>query len=116
MRRCGWADRTTEPLFSYVNCQARVPKDHPLRAARRHRNGGAVSPACEDFYGKCLAMANRDPRVGNIGGSSSRAKRLQALARDGKREAETRDARQGPVYATRLPAHQVLQGRIGYLL
>jgi len=36
-------DRTTERLFSYVNCQARVPKDHPLRAARRHRNGGAVA-------------------------------------------------------------------------
>lgn len=27
-------DDRTEELFSYVNCEARVPKDHPLRAIR----------------------------------------------------------------------------------
>ena len=30
----GW-DARSEVLFSYVNCEARVPKDHPLRAILR---------------------------------------------------------------------------------
>ena len=31
----GW-DAKSDALFSYVSCEARVPKDHPLRPIRRH--------------------------------------------------------------------------------
>ena len=30
----GW-DAKSEALFSYVSCEARVPKDHPMRSIRR---------------------------------------------------------------------------------
>ena len=30
----GW-DARSEVLFSYVSCEARVPKDHPLRSILR---------------------------------------------------------------------------------
>ena len=41
-------------LFSYVNCEARVPKDHPLRAIRRIVDEAlaALSPEFEGLYAK----------------------------------------------------------------
>ena len=49
----GW-DVKSEALFSYVNCEARVPKDHPLRPIRRIVDEalGALSPAFEQLYAK----------------------------------------------------------------
>jgi len=44
----GW-DAKSEALFSYVSCEARVPKDHPLRPNRRVVDEalGALSPEFE---------------------------------------------------------------------
>jgi len=48
-------DARTEALFSYVSCEARVPKDHPLRTIRNIVNEAlaALSPAFEKLYAKC---------------------------------------------------------------
>jgi transposase len=45
-------DARTEALFSYVSCEARVPKDHPLRAIRNIVNEAlaALSPEFEKLY------------------------------------------------------------------
>ena len=47
-------DTRTEALFSYVSCEARVPKDHPLRAIRNIVNEAlaALSPEFEKLYAK----------------------------------------------------------------
>ncbi len=47
----GW-DVKSEAQFSYVNCEARVPKDHPLRPIRRIVDEalGALSPEFEQLY------------------------------------------------------------------
>ena len=49
----GW-DVKSEALFSYVNCEAQVPKDHPLRAIRRIVDEalGDLSPEFEQLYAK----------------------------------------------------------------
>jgi hypothetical protein len=49
----GW-DATTEALFSYVSCEARVPKDHPLRPIRQivDQALAAPSPEFEKLYAK----------------------------------------------------------------
>jgi len=49
----GW-DARSEALFSYVSCEARVPKDHPLRPIRRIVDGAlaALSPEFAKLYGK----------------------------------------------------------------
>jgi hypothetical protein len=49
----GW-DVKSEALFSYVNCEARVPKDHPLRPIRRIVDEalGALSAEFEQLYAK----------------------------------------------------------------
>ena len=51
-------DRNTAALFSYVSCEARVAKDHPLRAIREIVNAAlaALSPEFEKLYAR-LAMA-----------------------------------------------------------
>ena len=47
-------DARTEALFSYVSCDARVPRDHPLRAIRDIVNEAlaALSPRFEKLYAK----------------------------------------------------------------
>jgi transposase len=47
----GW-DARSEVLFSYVNCEQRVPKDHPLRAILRIVDAAlaALSPEFEGLY------------------------------------------------------------------
>ena len=49
----GW-DARSDVLFSYVNCEARVPKDHPLRAILRIVDAAlaARSPEFEGLYAK----------------------------------------------------------------
>jgi Transposase domain (DUF772) len=49
----GW-DAKSEELFSCVNCEARVPKDHPLRPIRQIVNEAlaALSPEFEKLYAK----------------------------------------------------------------
>jgi transposase len=49
----GW-DVKSDALFSYVNCEARVPKDHPLRPIRRIVDEalGALSPEFDQLYAK----------------------------------------------------------------
>ena len=49
----GW-DARSEVLFSYVNCEGRVPKDHPLRAILRIVDAAlaALSPEFEGLYAK----------------------------------------------------------------
>jgi transposase len=49
----GW-DVRSEVLFSYVNCERRVPKDHPLRAILRIVDEAlaALSPEFEGRYAK----------------------------------------------------------------
>ena len=49
----GW-DLRSEVLFSYVNCAARVPKDHPLRTILRIVDEAlaALSPEFEGLYAK----------------------------------------------------------------
>src|SRR6201987_4395896 len=49
----GW-DMRSDVLFSYVNCEARVPKDHPLRAILRIVDTAlaALSPEFEGLYAK----------------------------------------------------------------
>jgi len=49
----GW-DARSEVLFSYVNCEARVPKDHPLRAILRIVDEAlaALAPEFEGLYAK----------------------------------------------------------------
>jgi hypothetical protein len=46
-----------EALFSYVNCEARVPKDHALRPIRRIVDEalGLLSAEFERLYAKFLA-------------------------------------------------------------
>jgi transposase len=46
------ADARTEQLFSYLSCEARVPKEHPLRAIRAIVDAAlrALSPAFEKLY------------------------------------------------------------------
>jgi len=46
------ADDTTEGLFSYVSCEARVPADHPLRAIRAMVDEAleVLSPEFERLY------------------------------------------------------------------
>lgn len=48
------SDDRTEGLFSYVSCEARVPKDHPLRAIRAICDEAleVLSPAFEGLYSK----------------------------------------------------------------
>ena len=47
-------DARTEALFSYVSCEARVPKDHPLRPIRQIVDEAlaALSPEFEKLYAK----------------------------------------------------------------
>ena len=47
----GWDERS-DALFSYVSCEARVPKDHPLRPIRQIVDEAleAVSPELENLY------------------------------------------------------------------
>src|SRR5437667_5000308 len=47
----GW-DVRSDALFSYVSCEARVPKDHPLRAIQRivDEAVAALSPEFEKLY------------------------------------------------------------------
>ena len=49
----GW-DAKSDALFSYVSCEARVPKDHPLRPIRRIVDEAlaALSPEFEQLYAK----------------------------------------------------------------
>src|SRR5437588_12115118 len=49
----GW-DVRSDALFSYVSCEARVPKDHPLRAIRRIVDEAlaALSPEFEKLYAR----------------------------------------------------------------
>ena len=49
----GW-DARSDVLFSYVNCEGRVPKDHPLRAILRIVDEAlaALSPQFEGLYAK----------------------------------------------------------------
>ena len=49
----GW-DARSDVLFSYVNCEARVPKDHPLRAILRIVDAAlaVLSPEFEGLYAK----------------------------------------------------------------
>jgi transposase len=49
----GW-DAKSDPLFSYVSCEARVPKDHPLRPIRRIVDEAlaALSPEFEKLYAR----------------------------------------------------------------
>src|SRR5947207_532240 len=59
MMRCGgrpmrgW-DARSDALFSYVNCEARVPKDHPLRPIRQIVDEAlrALSPEFEKLYAR----------------------------------------------------------------
>ena len=39
-------DERSGSLFSYVDLEARVPKDHPLRAIREIANGALSGPEC----------------------------------------------------------------------
>jgi transposase len=47
-------DAKTEALFSYVNCEARVPSDHPLRPIRKivDETLRALSPELEKLYAR----------------------------------------------------------------
>src|SRR5215472_352012 len=47
-------DLNTGALFSYVSCEARVAKDHPLRAVREIVNAAlaALSPEFEKLYAR----------------------------------------------------------------
>jgi transposase len=49
----GW-DARSDALFSYVSCEARVPKDHPLRPIRQIVDEAlaALSPEFEKLYAK----------------------------------------------------------------
>ena len=49
----GW-DAKSDALFSYVSCEARVPKDHPLLPIRRIVDEAlaALSPEFEQLYAK----------------------------------------------------------------
>jgi transposase len=49
----GW-DARSDALFSYVSCEARVPKDHPLRPIRQIVDEalGALSPELEKLYAR----------------------------------------------------------------
>jgi transposase len=49
----GW-DAKSEALFSYVSCEARVPKDHPLRPIRQIVDAAlaALSPEFEKLYAR----------------------------------------------------------------
>src|SRR5690348_16800671 len=49
----GW-DVRSDVLFSYVNCEGRVPKDHPLRAILRIVDEAlaALSPEFERLYAR----------------------------------------------------------------
>src|ERR1700747_2262923 len=49
----GWDERS-DALFSYVSCEARVPKDHPLRPIRYIVDEalGALSPEFEKLYAR----------------------------------------------------------------
>src|SRR5438477_3281775 len=49
----GW-DARSDALFSYVSCEARVPKDHPLRPIRQIVDEalGALSPEFEKLYAR----------------------------------------------------------------
>src|SRR5436309_449537 len=49
----GW-DARSDALFSYVSCEARVPKDHPLRPIRQIVDEalGALSPEFEQLYAR----------------------------------------------------------------
>src|SRR6201985_745844 len=49
----GW-DARSDTLFSYVSCEARVPKDHPLRPIRQIVDGAlaALSPEFEKLYAR----------------------------------------------------------------
>jgi hypothetical protein len=47
-------DARSDVLFSYVNCERRVPQDHPLRAILRIVDAAlaALSPEFEGLYAK----------------------------------------------------------------
>ena len=49
----GW-DVKSDALFSYVSCEARVPKDHPLRPIRQivDKALATLSPEFEKLYAK----------------------------------------------------------------
>src|ERR1700758_1734166 len=49
----GWDERS-DALFSYVSCEARVPKDHPVRPIRQIVDEalGALSPEFEKLYAR----------------------------------------------------------------
>jgi hypothetical protein len=47
-------DVRTEALFSYLSCEARVPKDHPLRPIRALVDQAltVLSPAFDQLYAR----------------------------------------------------------------
>jgi transposase len=49
----GW-DMRSDVLFSYLNCERRIPKEHPLRAVLRivDQALAAVSPQFDELYAK----------------------------------------------------------------
>jgi hypothetical protein len=61
----GW-DSKSEALFSYVSCEARVPKDHPLRAILRIVDGARATLSPE--FPKTLETFRRDACAAQIGG------------------------------------------------
>ena len=64
----GW-DAKSDALFSYVSCEARVPKDHPLRPIRRIVDEAldALSPQLEQLDYNLLVRwfvgRERDPVI-----------------------------------------------------
>ena len=54
-------DVRSEVLFGYVNCEQRVPKDHPLRAILRIVDEalGALTLEFEGLYAKLVGRRSR---------------------------------------------------------
>jgi len=66
----GW-DVRNEVLFSYVNCERRVPKDHPLRAILRIVDE-ALAALSPEFEGGCApSLAGRLVRLTKLVGAAA---------------------------------------------
>jgi hypothetical protein len=52
----GW-DARSEALFSYLSCEARVPKDHPLRPIRHHSISHLVGTTIRDKFSAGFAAS-----------------------------------------------------------
>src|SRR5438128_2118571 len=81
----GW-DVRSDALFSYVSCEARVPKDHPLRAIRRIVDEAlaALSPEFEKLYarfGRNRSMVRRPMKSAGVTGGRSSVRRLSSKLR-----------------------------------